>query len=162
MKDVFIVNTGGTFNKIYNKITGALEVDSNNLALKMIEKAWFASFPYDNIINKDSLEFTNKDRELLVEYVQALPQKKVVIIHGTDTIDLSAKELEKTNLKKTIVLTGAMIPFSISPIEATANLAFALGFAKNANEGVYIAIDGLVAPFDKIRKNKKEGKFELI
>ncbi len=162
MDDIFILNSGGTFNKIYNKVNGLLEVDTTNKALKSIQKAWFTSFTYDSIINKDSLEFTNLDREKIVEYIKTLPQKKIVIIHGTDTIDLTAKALAKANLSKTIVLTGAMIPFSINTIEATANLAFALGFAKNAKEGVFIAIDGLVAHFNKIRKNKEKGVFELI
>jgi len=162
MEDTIIISTGGTFNKIYNKITGELEIDTSNLALKTIQDRWLSNYKFINIINKDSLDFTPKDREELLNKIKELDYKKIVIIHGTDTIDITAKYLDSAKLEKTIVLTGAMVPFSIDPIEATANLSFAIGYANIAQNGVYIAINGVANSYKKVVKNRELGKFELI
>ncbi|NPA28313.1 MAG: asparaginase [Epsilonproteobacteria bacterium] len=157
---MFIISTGGTFNKIYNKISGKLEVDSSNKALEKIEKKWFTTLNYTSLINKDSLDFTNKDREELANYIKNLDYSKIIVIHGTDTIDLSAKEVASLNLNKAVVFTGAMVPFSISKLEATANFALAYGYLLNATSGVYIALNGVVDRFDRVIKNREKGKFE--
>jgi len=162
MQDILILSTGGTFNKIYNPINGNLDIDSSNKALKKIQKHWLSNFNYDSIINKDSLEFTNQDRETLKEYIKKSSYKKIVVIHGTDTMHLSAKYLADANLKKAIIFTGAMTPFSIDTIEATANLAQALGYIKNTKDGVYISMNGVVDEYTKVIKNRQLGKFELI
>jgi len=162
MEDTIIISTGGTFNKIYNKITGELEIDKTNLALKTIQDRWLSNYKFIDIINKDSLDFTPKDREELLNKIKELDYKKVVIIHGTDTIDITAKYLDNAKLEKTIVLTGSMVPFSIDPIEATANLSLALGYSNIAQYGVYIAINGIVGSYKNIKKNRELGKFELI
>ena len=160
MQDILIINTGGTFNKVYNKVTGTLDIDTSNSALKSIEKEWLCKLNYFNIINKDSLDFTTSDREELLKAIKSSDFKKIVVIHGTDTIDISAKFVADANLDKTIVFTGAMKPFSIDKIEATANLSLALGFCKLALKGVYIALNGVVDRFDRVIKNKRVGKFE--
>jgi len=162
MEDTIIISTGGTFNKIYNKITGELEIDTSNLALKTIQDRWLSNYKFINIINKDSLDFTPKDREELLNKIKELDYKKIVIIHGTDTIDITAKYLDNAKLKKSIVLTGAMVPFSIDSIEATANLSLAIGYANIAQNGVYIAINGIANSYKKVVKNRELGKFELI
>ncbi len=162
MKDTIIISTGGTFNKIYNKFTGKLDIDTTNSAIATIQKSWLSNFKYIDIINKDSLDFTTKDREELLNKIKELEYKKIVIIHGTDTIDITAKFLDNANLKKSIVLTGAMVPFSIDPIEATANLAFALGYIQNQENGVYIAINAAASSYKEVIKNRELGKFELI
>ena len=161
MNSILIISTGGTFNKIYNPKNGKLEIDKSNKALKSIEKEWLTKLNYDSIIHKDSLDFTDEDREFLVNYINNCKYNKIVIIHGTDTIDLSSKVVDSQNIKKSIVFTGAMVPFSISPIEATANLALAIGFCKNAKVGTYIAMNGLVSSYDKVIKNRDIGKFEI-
>jgi L-asparaginase len=162
MEDVIIISTGGTFNKIYNKFTGNLDIDSTNSSIKTIMKYWLCKYKFINIINKDSLDFTTEDRELLLNTIKKLNYKKIVIIHGTDTIDITAKYLDKANLDKVIVLTGAMVPFSFNSIEATANLAYSLGYIQNLQKGVYIALNGISDTFDKVFKNRELGKFELI
>jgi len=162
MNNILILNTGGTFNKIYNPIKGTLDIDSSNLALKQIEKSWLCKLNYTSIINKDSLDFTNSDREELANFIATSKYKKIVVIHGTDTIDLSAEVVNFANLNKTIVFTGAMVPFSINPTEATANLSLALGYIKQAQNGVYIALNGVVDRYDKVIKNRELGKFELV
>jgi len=160
MKDVLILSTGGTFNKIYNKITGNLDINLENLAIKSIQNHWLTNLNYDSIINKDSLDFTDKDREELSNYIKNSSFKKIVVIHGTDTMHISAKVVDSLKLEKAIVFTGAMVPFSIDKIEATANLAMALGFIKLAQNGVYISMNGVVDKFDKVVKNRELGKFE--
>ncbi len=161
MNSILILSTGGTFNKIYNPINGKLEIDKSNIALKCIEKKWLIKLNYDSIIHKDSLDFTDEDRELLAKYVSGCDYNKIVVIHGTDTIDLSSKVVDSKNIKKSIVFTGAMVPFSIDPIEATSNLALAIGFCQNANAGTYIAMNGLVSSYDRVIKNRDIGKFEI-
>ncbi len=161
MNSILILSTGGTFNKIYNPKNGKLEIDKSNQALKSIEKKWLTKLNYDSIIHKDSLDFTDEDRELLAHYIKDSDYNKIVVIHGTDTIDLSSKVIDSKNLNKSIVFTGAMVPFSIDPIEATANLSLAIGFCNNADVGTYIAMNGLVASYDKVIKNRDIGKFEI-
>ena len=160
MNNIFIISTGGTFNKIYNRINGNLEIDLNNSALKSLEQNWLTKLNYKNIINKDSLDFTQKDRETLYSEIKNCKYNKIIVIHGTDTIDISAKYIFDKQIDKTIIFTGAMVPFSINPIEATANLTLALGYAKLAKNGVYISLNGIVDRFDNIIKNRKLGKFE--
>jgi len=162
MKDIQIVSTGGTFNKIYNPLNGKLEIDRNNLALKEIQNRWLCQFNIDAILHKDSLDFSNQDREELADYVEKSKFNKIIIIHGTDTMDLSAKHLALLNLNKTIIFTGAMVPFSINPIEATANLALALGYLKSTKNGVYIAMNGVVDRYDLVKKDRINGKFVSI
>ena len=76
MENTIIISTGGTFNKIYNKITGNLEIDTSNLALKTIQDRWLSNYKFINIINKDSLDFTPKDREELLNKIKELNYKK--------------------------------------------------------------------------------------
>jgi len=159
MKEIQIVSTGGTFNKIYNPLNGNLEIDTNNLALKEIQNRWLCQFKFDAIINKDSLDFTSQDRKELANYIQKSKFNKIIIIHGTDTMDLSAKYIASLNLSKVIIFTGAMVPFSINPIEATANLGLAIGYLKCTKSGVYIAMNGIIDSYDKVKKDRVNGKF---
>ncbi len=159
MKNILIINSGGTFNKIYNRVSGNLEIDKNSLALKEIEQKWLTKLNFINIINKDSLDFLQEDRELLARSIKYSPKNKIVVIHGTDTIDISAKYVDSLKLDKVVVFTGAMVPFSINPIEATANLALALAYAKFASNGVYIALNGIIDNYKKVIKDKSKGKF---
>ncbi len=162
MKSTLLLSTGGTFNKIYNPINGSLEIDSTCKAIESIQKSWLSNYPCDSIINKDSLKFNNNDRENLLKFIQNAQYKRIVIIHGTDTMHLSAQILAKANLEKSILFTGAMVPFSIDPIEATANLASAIGFIHGLNKhGVYIAMNGRVESYNNIKKNRTKGFFEL-
>lgn len=160
MKKILVINTGGTFNKIYNPLTGTLDIDKKGKALKKLEKKWFNSFKIINIIGKDSLEMTNKDREALLKTIQENFEKRVIVIHGTDTIDKTANFLNKNQLKRKIILTGSMIPYSISPIEATANFASAYGYIMNSDKnGIYISMNGKIKNHKRVIKNKEKGYF---
>jgi L-asparaginase len=162
--NIAVINTGGTFNKRYNPLNGELEVPTDGIALEEIIKNCFnIDFKIVNIISKDSLDMTDDDRELIVQTIKNLEQENIIIIHGTDTMDKTAKYLdEKIGLikNKKIVLTGAMIPFSIEKVEATLNFSQAIGFlnAKVENK-VYISMHGSVTSYKLLKKNKTLGQF---
>lgn len=162
MKNILILSTGGTFNKVYNRIKGQLEIDDTLGAINLLQQQWLSSFACEGIINKDSLDFTQEDRRELVNYLKQTPYSKIVVVHGTDTMHLSAFDIAREIANKTIILTGAMVPFSIDPIEATANIASAIGFAKASDKsGVYIAMNGNIEPYNKINKDRSAGYFTL-
>jgi L-asparaginase len=162
MKKIVIINTGGTFNKVYNPINGELEIDKSGLALKTISKNWLTEFEIVNIIGKDSLDMVQRDREEIFKKVNNLKYERVIIVHGTDTMDKTAKYLASKELDKKIILTGAMIPFSINPIEATANLSSAYGYLLQLKEnGVFIAMNGKIDLYKRVIKNRGKGYFEI-
>jgi len=161
-KKVLIISTGGTFNKRYNPKNGVLEIDKSSEALQNIASKWLCKFEILNIIGKDSLEITNHDRLELLSTIHQAKYHAIIIVHGTDTMDVTAEYLADAELEKTIVLTGAMVPYSIDPTEATANLASAYGYINALEkEGVFIAMNGVMDSYDKVNKNRKEGRFTL-
>ncbi len=159
---ITVLNTGGTFNKMYNPLKGELEVPKNNIALDEITSNCFnIDFEIKNIISKDSLEITEEDREFLYETIKNCGEN-IIIVHGTDTIDITSKFLDEKKLDKKIVLTGAMVPMSIKKVEATLNFAQAIGFLNAPVEnGVYISMHGSVVLYDKLYKNRELGRFLL-
>ncbi|MEA3289394.1 MAG: asparaginase domain-containing protein [Campylobacterota bacterium] len=140
MKKILILNTGGTFNKIYDEISGKLYVAKHNLALKKIIKtSKLSNIKIDGLIYKDSLDITKKDRKKLVSYIHKSDFDNIIIVHGTDTIDKTASYLDKYIINKQIILTGAMKPFSINNIEAVSNLMSGYGYMQsNKKNGIYI------------------------
>ena len=157
---IHFINTGGTFNKLYNPIKGVLEVPSHYEAIEkiLIFSLFNQEYKITQVISKDSLEFTEKDREVLLQTIKNIKEDKIIIIHGTDTMKKSAEFVSKIKDKK-IVFCGAMKPFEINKIEATANLFLAIGFIKNAKNGIYIAMNGVVDKYQKIEKDYKRGIF---
>ena len=164
MQEILIINTGGTFNKRYDPLKGELQVPKDSKALDTILK-YFYNLRYKlvNIIHKDSLEMSDDDRQELARLIENSSQHKILIIHGTDTMDKTAQFLDDRIKDKCIILTGAMVPFSIDSIEATTNISTAIGYLLNSKEsGVYIAMHGLVDIHNKIFKNRKIGVFQKV
>lgn len=159
---MLILNTGGTFNKRYNSLKGELEVPLDDAAVISVITLFSVPMCIEGIVYKDSLEMTPDDRELLGKTISQSDENTIIVIHGTDTMDLSAQYIASLRLDKVIVFTGAMIPFSIDAIEATANLSMAIGYARNASSGVYIVMQGVCGSYDTIIKNKNIGKFEYV
>lgn len=160
---MLILNTGGTFNKRYNPLSGELEVPYDNLAVEKILSTFSSTLEVAGVIYKDSLDMDTEDRKTMASIISASQERFFIVIHGTDTMHLSALFLDAVLEDKVVVLTGAMVPFEIDPLEATANLAMALGFAKAQDTpGVYICMQGLVARHEKIVKNRALGKFEIV
>ncbi len=160
MKKILIISTGGTFSKVYNPINGKLEIDSQPHALEDIANKWRCEFEILNIIAKDSLDMTNHDRLELLGTINLSSYQNIIVVHGTDTMDITAEYLAEAELEKTILITGAMVPYSIDPVEATANLCAAYGYLQTLDkEGVFISMNGLFASSEKLKKNRLEGKF---
>ena len=158
---ITVLNTGGTFNKRYNPIKGQLEVPSDNIALDKIVKSCFnVEFEIKNIVSKDSLDFTQEDRETILKEIQNSTSDKIIIIHGTDTVDLTAKFIEDKIENKIIVFTGAMVPMSIDEVEATMNFSQAIGFLNAPIEnGIYLSMHGSVIEHSKLVKDRSVGQF---
>ena len=160
MQKITIISTGGTFNKIYNPKTGELDIDKSSKALQVLAKKWLCHLEVVNLIGKDSLEMTQEDRNLLITSIKNCESKHIIVVHGTDTMDITANALAQAQLQKSIVLTGAMLPFSIDPIEATANLASAYGYLQNVtSNGITIAMNGVIDYYLNVKKDRTQGKF---
>jgi len=160
---MLILNTGGTFNKKYNPINGELEVPYDNSAIENILESVAISHDIAGVVYKDSLDMNLEDRKMLVNIILHSDEKHFLIVHGTDTIDQTAEFLSTIIEDKTIVLTGAMKPFEIDSIEASLNLGISLGFLRaSEKQGVYISMNGYVEPWDRLKKNKEKGIFELV
>jgi L-asparaginase len=160
---MLVLNTGGTFNKRYNPISGVLEVPYDNAAVEAITACFTEPLDLAGVIYKDSLEMSAEDRRMIADIILASSDERFIVVHGTDTMHLSAAFMAELTTHQVVVFTGAMIPFSIDPIEATANLAMAIGFAKTATSpGVYICMQGLVERHDAIVKNRTTGQFERV
>ena len=158
---ITVLNTGGTFNKRYNPIKGQLEVPTDNIALDKIVKSCFnVDFEIKNIVSKDSLDFTQEDREIILENILNSKSDKIIIIHGTDTVDLTSKFIEDKVGNKKIVFTGAMVPMSIDEVEATMNFSQAIGFLNAPIEiGIYLSMHGSVIEHSKLKKDRSVGQF---
>jgi L-asparaginase len=160
MKNILLVNTGGTFNKVYDPLSGELPVDTTATALEDIASRWLCDFEITNIIGKDSLHINSQDRLLLLATINLSEHDDIIIVHGTDTMHITAEYLADADLDKRIVLTGAMVPYAIDPVEATANLASAFGYLQKLDEdGIYIAMNGVFGPAETIEKEREVGKF---
>ena len=158
---ITVINTGGTFNKRYNPLTGELEVPKDSLALdEIISYCYNIDFDVLNVISKDSLDMSDADREFIVKTIKNCKNENIIIVHGTDTMGLTASFIDEHIKDKTIVLTGAMLPISINKIEATLNFASAIGFLNaNIKNGIYISMHGSVKNYKKLIKNREIGQF---
>jgi L-asparaginase len=160
MNPIAIISTGGTFNKVYRPLDGTLTIDSEATSLHALSEAWRTPLEILPMIHKDSLEMTDQDRAALCTKIRTLPQDRIIVIHGTDTMEVTAAYLARHKLPKRIVLTGAMVPYSIDPVEATANFASAYGSLQaDGPDGVTIAMHGLIEAHDKLTKVHQEGRF---
>ncbi len=159
---MLILNTGGTFNKRYDSLKGELFVPNDNQAVEEILQSLVTDVSLQGVIYKDSLEMDNHDRALLATTIRQSDENIIIVVHGTDTMDLSAQYTASLGLDKVIVFTGAMIPYSIDATEATANLAMAMGYAHNSSNGVYIVMQGIMGNYEQVKKNKSAGKFEYV
>ena len=160
---MLILNSGGTFNKRYNKRNGELEVPYDSQAVESILK--YIDVPYDmaGVIFKDSLEMDINDRKMLASIIMESKDDKFLIVHGTDTMKETAEFLSEIFEDRKIILTGAMKPFEIDKIESTLNLGLSMGFLKACKtNGVYICMNGYIESWDKIEKNTQLGRFELV
>jgi L-asparaginase len=155
-----IITTGGTFDKRYNPITGSLGFDESHL--KDITRRMRLVDPVitQTLMLIDSLDMQATHREHILQACAASPEERIVIIHGTDTMAETGHVLGAAMLSKTIVITGAMVPYDITDSDALFNLGYALGVAAHQAHGVYIAMNARTHPWQTARKNRTLGIFE--
>jgi len=159
---MLILNTGGTFNKRYDILQGDLEVPVDNFAVERILESFATKPSLAGVVYKDSLEMTQEDRKMITDIIFHSKERVFVIVHGTDSMEVTAEFLDTVFDDRVIVLTGAMQPFAIDKVEASLNLGMAIGFAQACeHNGVYICMSGYIKPWQKIRKNRMIGKFEV-
>ena len=152
--------TGGTFDKEYNEISGELYFKDTHIREILELGRAQLEVKIKKLMLIDSLNMTNEDRRVILQNCISVKDKKIVITHGTDTMTETAKILAKENLKKTIVLTGAMIPYKFGSSDGLFNLGSAFAFAQVLPRGVFVAMNGRFFNWDKVVKNKISGKFE--
>lgn len=110
----------------------------------------------------DSLEMTDADREIIIGHCRQCSEAKIVITHGTDTMDQTARKLGEAGLNKTIVLTGAMVPYKFGSSDGLFNMGSALAFVQTLPVGVYVVMNGRYFNWNNVRKNKASGIFEEL
>ncbi len=158
-----ILITGGTFDKSYNHISGDLFFEKTHIPEMLKRSKCRLKVDVKTLMMIDSLEMTEYDIEKIIRECKETKSSKILITHGTDTMVNTAKKIAEKIKNKTIVLTGAMIPYAFgSSSDGFFNLGCALSFAQTLENGVYIAINGQCFDFDKVRKNNKKGYFEKI
>jgi len=156
-----ILITGGTFDKSYNHISGDLFFDKTHIPEMLKRSKCRLNIEVKTLMMIDSLEMTEKDIEKIIEECKKTSSSRIVITHGTDTMVNTAKKIANRIKNKTIILTGAMIPYAFgSSSDGFFNLGSALSFAQTLRNGVYIAINGQYFDYDKVRKNNAKGYFE--
>lgn len=154
-----IIVTGGTFDKHYDEIRGELTFKDSHLPA--ILKQARVSAPIVLEINQliDSLYMQEVNRQHILASCQAAPEQQIVVVHGTDTMALTARVLGAVGLEKTIVLTGAMVPYAVMGSDSLFNLGYACAAAQLLPPGVYIAMNGQVFAWDHVRKDTAAGVF---
>ena len=156
-----ILITGGTFDKSYNHISGDLFFEKTHIPEMLERSKCRLNVDVKTLMMIDSLEMTKKDIEKIIEECKKTKSSRIVITHGTDTMVNTAEKIAEKIKNKTIVLTGAMIPYAFgSSSDGFFNLGSALSFVQTLENGVYIAIKGQYFDFDKVEKNKLKGYFE--
>lgn len=157
-----ILITGGTFDKEYDMINGRLDFEETHVPEMLKLGRCTVDTEIRTLMMIDSLEMTGTDRELILHNCRTVPEDKILLTHGTDTMSITAEYLAKANLPKTIVITGAMIPYKFGSSDGFFNLGAALAFLQTLPHGVYVAMNGRYYTWDNVRKNKKTGLFEEL
>ena len=154
--------TGGTFDKEYNELNGQLYFKDTHLHDLLDMGRNKVSVEIRTLLMFVSLQMSDEDRELIVHQCKHCNENQIVITHGTDTMEDTAKVLALAMLNKTIILTGAMIPIKFGSSDGLFNLGSALAFAQSLPLGVYVAMNGRFFNWDNVRKNKLTGIFEEL
>ena len=154
--------TGGTIDKQYNPLNGELVFVKTHLPEILEQAKNKVDIELEVLMLKDSLDMNNNDRATILEKCKATKEERILITHGTDTMVETAQVLGKSISNKTIVLTGAMLPFSFGKTDTLFNLGTALAAVQILSNGVFIAMGGKIFPWDNVRKNKEIGEFKNI
>lgn len=157
-----ILVTGGTFDKEYNEITGELFFKDTHLSEMLKLGRCRVEVDIRTLMMIDSLEMTEQDRAVIADNCNRADESKIIITHGTDTMADTARYLADKVMGKTIVITGAMIPYKFGSSDGLFNLGSAMAFVQSLPHGVYVAMNGKYFNWDNVRKNRKTGQFEEL
>jgi len=157
-----IVVTGGTFDKKYDEIEGVLTFKETQLPkiLKQVRVTVPIECETTHLI--DSLHMTVEDRLRVLSACQKALETQIIVTHGTDTMVETARLLGEAHLDKTIILTGAMVPYSVFGSDSLFNLGCSVSAVQLLPAGVYIVINGRIFPWDNVHKDRRRGVFETI
>jgi len=159
MKIRFLV-TGGTFDKEYNELTGALFFKDTHVREMLRLGRCSLDLELRTLMMIDSLEMTGLDREVILKSCAESAEERIVVSHGTDTMAETARYLGERIRDKTVVLTGAMVPYTFGSSDGLFNLGSALAFVQTLPHGVYVAMNGRCFDWDGVRKDRSTGRFE--
>jgi len=154
--------TGGTFDKEYNELEGKLFFKDTHLPEMLKLARCKLKIDIRTLIMIDSLDITDADRKIILENCKKAKEDRILITHGTDTMIKTAKVLANSIKDKTIILTGAMVPYKFGSSDGLFNLGSSLAFVQTLPHGVYISMNGKYFHWDNVRKNKQTGEFEEI
>jgi L-asparaginase len=155
-----VIITGGTFDKEYNELDGTLFFKNTHLPEMLTLGRSRVDVIITSLMMIDSLDMTDEHRSKIIRECRNAEEERVVITHGTDTMEVTARALGEAKLSKTIVLTGALVPYKFGSSDGLFNLGSALAFVQTLSHGVYIAMNGRYFRWDNVRKNRKTGMFE--
>ncbi len=158
-----ILVTGGTFDKEYDEVRGRLFFKDTHVQEMLDKGRSRVPVSIRTLMMIDSLEMTDADRALVVEQCRQSDVDRIVVTHGTDTMVETGRAIAAAGLAgKTVVLTGAMIPYAFGSSDGLFNLGSALSFAQVLPPGVYVAMNGQCFPWDQVRKNRDTATFERV
>ena len=154
--------TGGTIDKHYHERTGELGFKHSHIDAMLQQARCQLDIAIQTVVFKDSLEMTAADRQKILHACQNSTENRIVITHGTDTMVETAHTLAPLSKNKTIVLLGAMIPYTLKNSDSLFNLGTAVAAVQCLAAGVYITMNGKIFHWDQVQKNRQLGQFEPI
>ena len=157
-----VIVTGGTFDKEYNELKGSLFFRKSHVAEMLRLGRCRLPVKVQTLLMIDSLLMTAAQRKKVLAACLAAPERHIVVTHGTDTMVETAKVLGPRIGDKTVVLTGAMVPYKFGSSDGLFNLGSALSFAQSLPPGVYVAMNGRYFLWNNVRKNRSKGEFEPL
>ena len=162
MSAIRILVTGGTFDKEYDELTGTLFFRDTHVEEMLRLGRARLELSIETVMMIDSLEMDDAGRAAIVARCRAAAERAIVVTHGTDTMVDTARALAAATLDKTVVLTGAMVPYAFGSSDGLFNLGSALSFVQVLPPGVYVAMNGQHFAWDAVRKNRESGVFENV
>jgi L-asparaginase len=154
--------TGGTFDKEYNELNGQLFFKETHLHEMLKLGRCQLEVQIRTLMMVDSMEMTDDDREIIARSCIKADEDRILVTHGTDTMVQTAEILASKVKNKTVVLTGAMIPYAFGSSDGLFNLGASLAFVQALPHGIYISMNGNIFDWDNVHKNRKLGVFEKI
>jgi L-asparaginase len=152
--------TGGTFDKEYNELDGTLYFKETHLPEMLERGRCRIDLDVETLMLVDSLQITDADRDMIRDSCQTSPFDRIVVTHGTDTMEETARVLGQAITNKTVVLVGAMIPYKFGSSDGLFNLGSALAFAQSLPHGVYVAMNGRYFTWNNVTKDRVTGEFQ--